>query len=448
MIKQVSLFCMCIVLLLLISNFVSAAEFVIVSATKQSSSTPYRGDPVSYKGIIQADPGNICEIECSFQVGSDSGFVSDNGESPATKLSNGVSQEFPFSIPAEGSGQVSTNLVVTCDRVANYINCWPGSATQQKLISFSFLYPGDGVCTTSKEKCENYNSFLMDSACLCSSTKECRPNGNRNDIDDKGCQTYCGNKVVEKQYENCNDCPGDVGKCDGTSCTQGSECEGKYCVHSVCNALPYRVGDNYCDKNVGETCKNSGSDCACGANQRCSNSGVCETFCGNGVCEANEQGICKADCQWCGDGTCESSESCSSCDVDCGVCKKPTKEEELQRNTQNKDVQTKQPAQTSNPETKSANNIQKEQKTINLFGKSYTLTNVVLMAAALIILLVAIGFFIYKKVKFNKKEHKKGEKHHMEKKEHDEPKVIRCEKCNKKIDKDAKFCPHCGNKVD
>ena len=112
-----------IILLLgiLLIDGVYAAEFSITSVTKQSSDTPYRGDPVSYKGIIQADSGNICKIECSYQVGSDSGYVSDNGGSPATQLSKGVSQEFPFSIPAEGSGQVNTNLVGTCNRVPNYI---------------------------------------------------------------------------------------------------------------------------------------------------------------------------------------------------------------------------------------------------------------------------------------------------------------------------------------
>ncbi|MEK6947211.1 MAG: hypothetical protein AABX32_06410 [Nanoarchaeota archaeon] len=432
---------------ILLSNGVYASEFTITSVTKQSSGTPYRGDSVSYKGIIQADPNNFCNlIDCSVSVqpGSYAGVVSDSGTGSATELSAGITQEFPFSITGEGSGPLSTNLIVSCKTKWNCVG--GGNPSHSYPIILSFFYPGDGTCTTSKEKCEDYGTFLKDDACSCPHPpKECRPNGDRNDLDEKGCQSYCGNKIVEKQYENCNNCPDDVGKCDGTSCILGSECEGKYCVHNICNALPYRVGDNYCDNNVGETCKNSGSDCACGTNQRCSNTGVCETFCGNGVCEASEQGICKADCQWCGDGTCESSESCSSCDVDCGVCKKPTKDEELQRNTQTKDVQTKQTTQTSSQQIGNSNPIKKEQKTVSLFGKDYNLTTIILAVIALIVFLTAVSFLIYKKVKSNKKD---GKKHHIEKKEHDEPKVIRCEKCNKKIDGDSKFCLHCGHKIE
>jgi len=438
-----------IILLLgiLLVNGVYASEFSITSVTKQSSGTPYRGDTVSYKGIIQADSGNICKLECSYQVGSSSGSVSDNGVPPDTQLSDGQSQEFPFNVQTSGSSPITLDLIISCKQVFAW-NCLTGDTlSHSKQVSSSFLYPGDGTCTPSKEKCEDYSSFQKDNACSCPSGKECRPNnpnGNRNDLDEKGCQTYCGNNIVEKQYEKCNDCPNDVGKCDGTSCIQGNECEGKYCIHNVCNALPYRVGDSYCDNNVGETCKNSGSDCKCGANQQCSNSGVCETFCGNGVCEGSEQRICKADCDWCGDGTCqkEGGESCSSCSDDCGPCKKATKEEELQRNTQTKDIQTKQTTQTSNPQTGTTNSINKEQKTVSLFGKNYNLTTIVVVAIALIVFLAAISFFIYKKWKSNKKD----KKHHAEKKEHDEPKITRCEKCNKKIDEDAKFCPHCGHK--
>ena len=423
-------------IILLLSTGVLALEYS-VTVNSPSSVNAYEGDKISNKfSATITNVGGVCDITCSWATSA--------GQDDGIKVAHdGGTNTFYFDVKADGSGgTASYSLITTCDRISAW-NCW--SDQDQRTLGpyqFRFLWNGDGICTSEREKCENYNQFLKDNSCSCSSVRECKPNGNRNDLDEKGCQTFCGNKIIEKQYENCNNCPNDVGKCDGTSCIQGSECEGKNCVHNICNALPYKVGDNYCDNNVGETCKNSGSDCACGANQRCSNTGVCETFCGNGVCEASEQGICKADCQWCGDGTCESSESCSSCDVDCGVCKKPTKEEELQRNTQTKDVQTKQTTQAANLQTGTSDSIKNEQKTVSLFGKNYNLTVIVVAAIALIVLLGAVSFFIYKKIKSNKKD-----KHHAEKKHH-EPKVTRCHKCNKKIDEDTKFCPHCGHKIE
>ncbi|MEK6921543.1 MAG: hypothetical protein AABX82_06675, partial [Nanoarchaeota archaeon] len=348
---------------ILLLNGVYASEFTITSVTKQSSETPYRGDTISYKGIIQADSGNICKIECSYQIGSSSGSVSDSGAPPDTQLSAGQVQEFPFSVQTSGSSPLTSDLIISCKQVTAW-NCWSGDTiSHSKQIISSFLYPGDGTCTTSKEKCEDYGSFLKDDACSCPHPpKECRPNGNRNDLDDKGCQTYCGNKIVEKQYESCNNCPDDVGKCDGLQCFSSSECEGKFCVHNKCSHIAYIIGDGYCDTNVGENC-NSKQDCPCESNTRCEISSTyadykgCATWCGNNVCEASEQRVCKADCQWCGDSTCDSSESCSSCDVDCGVCKKPTKEEELQRNTQTQDIQTKQAIQTANLQTGTSDSI-------------------------------------------------------------------------------------------
>ena len=84
-------------------------------------------------------------------------------------------------------------------------------------------------------------------------------------------------------------------------------------------------------------------------------------------------------------------ESCSSCDVDCGVCKKATKEEELQRNTQTKDVQTKQTTQTANLPTGTSDSIKNEQKIVRLFGKNYNLTVIVVATIALIVLLGAVS---------------------------------------------------------
>src|SRR3989338_3381259 len=426
---------------LLMLSSVHALEYS-VTVNSPSSVNAYEGDKITNKfSAALINNAGVCVITC--------GWATTAGQDSGIKVAKeGGKNTFNFDVNAVGSsGTASYSLVVTCDRISAW-NCW--SDQDQRTLGpyqFRFLWNGDGICTSEREKCENYNQFLKDNSCSCQSGKECRPNGNRNDLDEKGCQTYCGNNIVEKQYEKCNDCPDDVGKCDGLQCFTGSECEGKFCVHNKCSRLAYIIGDGYCDTNVGENC-NSKQDCPCESNTHCEIGSPnadykgCATWCGNNVCEASEQRICKADCNWCGDGTCESSESCSSCDVDFGVCKKATKEEELQRNTQTKDVKTKQTTQTANLQTGTSDSIKNEQKTVSLFGKNYNLTVIVVSAIALIVLLGAVSFFIYKKIKSNKKD-----KHHAEKKHH-EPKVTRCHKCNKKIDEDTKFCPHCGHKIE
>ncbi len=369
---------------LFLMNTVYALEFNITSVTKKSSETPYRGDSVSYQGVIQADSGNYCPIQCQYTVGSDSGYVSQSGEYPANKISPGNSQPFLFSIQAEGSGQVNTNLVVTCDRVADYILCWPGSSTNQQQVSFSFLYPGDGTCTSSKEKCDDYTSggniFFKDLACSCSSTKECRPNGDRN-LDSNGCQNYCGNGICEKsEGESCSSCQSDCKQCDLSTCSTGNECEGGYCVWGVCWHSSTRINDGHCDSYKGENCGNSPADCSCQAGQRCSTTtNQCETYCGNGICESSENGICKADCKWCGDGSCDSSqkESCKTCEPDCGVCENQKVNEEIQQ-------KTKEVVKTSLKE------ISDKQKTVTYSSLGG-------------IALVIIGYVIFKIVKAKKK---------------------------------------------
>jgi len=46
-------------------------------------------------------------------------------------------------------------------------------------------------------------------------------------------------------------------------------------------------------------------------------------WCGDGYCQDNEKGECKFDCDWCGDGYCQLDETCSLCAKDCGDCKSP-----------------------------------------------------------------------------------------------------------------------------
>jgi len=315
---------------------VYASEFNINSITKQSSGTPYRGDSITYKGIIQSDSGNVCKLECSYNAGTDAGYVSDSGSSPATQLNAGQSQEFPFEIKTSGNSPMSIDLILSCKQITAW-NCWSADTiSHSRQISISFLFPGDGICTTSNEKCNDYSNFLGTSDCSCSSSKECRPNGNRNP-DSKGCQTYCGNGICEKlEGESCSSCQNDCKKCDLSTCTIGNECEGGYCVWNICWNSATRINDGHCDLSKGENCGNSPADCACQTGQRCSTTtNQCETYCGNGVCESNENGICKADCKWCGDDSCDASqkESCTTCELDCGICESQKVNEEIQQKT-------------------------------------------------------------------------------------------------------------------
>lgn len=61
--------------------------------------------------------------------------------------------------------------------------------------------------------------------------------------------------------ETCSNSPDDCGRCDGESCSTGSECENNYCVHAECWNSPYKTEDGYCDTNEGENKDNSEQDC-------------------------------------------------------------------------------------------------------------------------------------------------------------------------------------------
>ena len=145
-----------IILLLgiLLVNEVYASEVKIISVTKQDSENPYRDDSVKFKGIVQADQNNFCNlIDCSYNVGSDSGCVRDDGGCPATELPPGQIQEFPFSINAEGLSPISVTLTVSC-KTKTF--CAGGSPSSTYSVPLTFQFPGDGTCSASKEKCENY----------------------------------------------------------------------------------------------------------------------------------------------------------------------------------------------------------------------------------------------------------------------------------------------------
>ncbi len=228
---------------------------------------------------VFAFPDNACDIICMYSFNSNSKDVPDEDNQIE---GGGSSEEFGLSVEARGTDFYSEELTVICEKENSWNVFCSGSMEHKATISFP--------------------------------------------------TTYCGNGEVELEHENCGECPEDVGKCDLKDCIYGTECEGKYCIHEICWNKPWREGDNFCDISEGENCKNS-KDCSCGTYERCSSSGICETYCGNGQCEESERGICKADCKWCGDGECNNNENCQSCDEDCGVCENEELNEQIANKT-------------------------------------------------------------------------------------------------------------------
>ena len=289
--------------MILIFQSKAAANFnVAVNVPPQVEN--YDGNTnVTFQATIYNNDDN-CDVECTWTTSM--GTSSQPGDLVHVGFTN--SKPFDINVVAQGtSGTASFTLTGKCKEVKpdpNPKNCFFPDPTYVIQTSpnyvFKFRFNGDGICTTSREKCAAYTTYLAaPNDCKCSSEKECKPTSNRG-ADDRGCATFCGNKIIETKYENCNNCRDDVGKCDGDYCSVNTECEGKYCVHNKCSHLAYVTGDTFCDKDVGENCKTSGLDCACGSTERCNPSGFCETFCGNGICEEKERGVCKADCTWCG----------------------------------------------------------------------------------------------------------------------------------------------------
>lgn len=396
-----------------------------VQVNSPSKVNVYEGKPIenTFSAIITNNAGT-CDISCDWStsmntLGSDSVKVEHGGKS----------NNFYFDLKAEGiNGIASYTLTVACERIREGILCQiPGSEDwTSEPYSFTFLHNADGVCTTEREKCDNYLDFLKDPACVCSSDKQCKPDSERGS-DNQGCATFCGNKKVEKQFEDCKKCPDDVGKCEGQSCSSANECEDKYCARGRCSKTQYLVGDGFCDSNVGENCRLSTKDCACSSNERCSSAGVCETYCGNGICEANEQGICADDCDWCGDGVCqEEKETCRGCSQDCGECEQ-TQEEEIA--------------------VKGLKEVKKEAETL---AKQTQKQNLIFKTTASgtggLVLLIIVIWIIYRVIK-SKKSKSKIKPKSKEKVKKEKSDVNICKNCKSENSKSAKFCNNCGKKL-
>ena len=279
--------------IMILAGSISAVDFTITGVSAPSD--VYQGDSPTLTAKVSASSGNICDMECTWRVdiGPDYfGFVSGNSLQPSTVLKASENEIFPFRVNAEGNGKVNYRLAITCTRIVNYLNCWPGDIVHEVYKSFNFSAAGDGECDINYEKCADFQNFAGTSDCACDNLyKKCNPTSSRG-ADNFGCAGFCGNNLIESDFENCSSCPSDSGKCDGVSCFQGSECEGDFCVHEKCQREPYVEEDGFCDINLGENCKNSISDCSCAVYQRCSSLGICESYCGNSVCESSERGIC------------------------------------------------------------------------------------------------------------------------------------------------------------
>jgi hypothetical protein len=233
----------------------------------------YEGKSATIHGEVYSPPENICNIKCTW-------YHSGESETFVEELIDGDSAEFSFEVTAGSSSFYNKELSVICEGIGIFCQT---QETETKQISFT--------------------------------------------------TTYCGDSKIQSTYENCGICPEDVGKCDLEGCIYGTECEGSYCIHEICWSKPYKENDGFCDSAEGENCKNSKDDCACETYERCSSSGFCETYCGNGQCEESERGICKSDCDWCGDGECNNNENCESCEEDCGVCENTNLNEQIANQT-------------------------------------------------------------------------------------------------------------------
>ena len=373
------MFSIAMLVLLSFSQFAYAFSYNL-SDPASPSTKPYQGDTVTLTSIVTAANDNICTITCQWQTNR---YGPENVGNPEP-LSAGQPKQFPFKVLVSGSeGQASDKLTVTCQR---YSGCAWGSpdSIPQKTISLSFNYNGDKTCQVDKKE----DCYSASNDCICSSDKKCKEDLTRSQ-DTLGCTTFCGNGLIEKEYESCSTCQKDVGKCDGLSCIAGNECEGKYCVHETCWNKPYKEGDGFCDMSNGENCKTSVADCACGVNQRCGATAMCEAYCGNSVCEASEAGICKADCKWCGDGQCIGNENCNTCQGDCGVC-------------ENKDINTEVTKKTQEIVQQSLQDVNKKQKALTI----YTVGAIVLI----VLLYLLFKFFKHRKSSHHIKKEEKVKK--------------------------------------
>jgi len=170
-----------------------------------------------------------------------------------------------------------------------------------------FLYLlNDKICEIKKG--ENCRNSAEDCKCeneICELDGECRSycgNGFCEKGEDKICKLdcdWCGDGVCD-ETENCLECSKDCGNCDEKYCGDGvcdeGECE-NFCLKD-CSFL--ECGNQICEIEKGENCRNSPIDCKC-------EEGYCDTLtglciyrsCGNVICEDDEDFFnCPNDCPY------------------------------------------------------------------------------------------------------------------------------------------------------
>lgn len=110
--------------------------------------------------------------------------------------------------------------------------------------------------------------------------------------------------------ETCETCGVDCGKCSCCDVPHGPGCNDPAVNKCVCQQEP-----DCCLTEWQDVCRSIAAT-TCGL--------VCDAFCGDGECDANETfESCEKDCWWdvCGDGHCwDPMESCEACPQDCGFC--------------------------------------------------------------------------------------------------------------------------------
>lgn len=101
---------------------------------------------------------------------------------------------------------------------------------------------------------------------------------------------------------------------NSASCNRARQCKGGYCTNNKCSSSAATCGDYYCD--TGETCASCLMDC-----------GICKkadgascdyaSLCQGGYCN---EGRCGSSPYYCGNAYCDAGETCTNCARDCGAC--------------------------------------------------------------------------------------------------------------------------------
>ncbi len=136
-----------------------------------------------------------------------------------------------------------------------------------------------------------------------------------------GCQIGVAGEIAAEDPTMIDDLNRDSSEDIRLPASGGQECSRD--IEGNIIECPDVCGDDQC--GLSEDCGSCEDDC-----------GACEaaTFCGDGLCQAQEAESCQTcpgDCgacpeeQFCGDGLCsdESSETCENCPGDCGACNEP-----------------------------------------------------------------------------------------------------------------------------